>query len=385
VRANNRRSGTRTPAELLAERAELEAKYRAFTTQAQAEDARDEEVFALHSPQELPPELADEARRRAEVQAALAQAQARVDELERAEQAGETLPRRLPITDPQSRIMPNKEGGFAPNYTPTATVDIDSGLMVAADVLGAINEDPFLPAAVDQVQQDFGLAAPPPVMLTDGLMCTGANLAAMEDRGVTMYSPCEVPDPQTNPALRADPTQPVPEGDWERLPLHKTRVKGLSREQLDKAAFVYDAKRDCYWCPLGQPLQHVSTTSERSGTGQRIRSRYQARPEACAACPLRARCLQGQAKARQVNREQYEAHRERHAQRMATVEAQQLYGLRRHAGERPFAVIKQQFGLRRFLLRGLERVRMEWRWAATAFNMLRLMSLLRSRAGPAAT
>lgn len=384
VRSNNRRSGTRTPAELRAEKAELEAKYREFTAQAEAEDARDEEVFGLQAPQELPPALADTQRRRAEVQAALAQVQAAVEELERAENAGEKLPQRLPITDPQSRIMPNKEGGFAPNYTPTATVDIDSGLIVAADVLGVINEDPFLPAAVDQVQQQFGLAAPPPDMLADGLMCTGANLAALEDRGVTMYSPCEIPDPQTNPALRADPTQPVPAADWERLPLHKTRVQGQPREQLDKAAFVYDAQRDCYWCPLGQPLKYLHTTSERNGTGQRIRDRYQAPPEACAACPLRARCLQGKAKARQVNREQYEAHRERHAQRMATAAAQQTYGLRRHAGERPFAVIKHQFGLRRFLLRGLERVRMEWCWAATAFNLLRLMSLLRSRAGPAA-
>ncbi len=48
--------------------------------------------------------------------------------------------------------------------------------------------------------------------------------------------------------------------------------------------------------------------------------------------------------------------------------------------ERPFAVIKQQFGVRQFLLRGLSRVRTEWRWLATAFNLERLPA--RSRAGP---
>ena len=32
-------------------------------------------------------------------------------------------PAQVPTTDPQSRVMPNKEGGFAPNYTPTALTD----------------------------------------------------------------------------------------------------------------------------------------------------------------------------------------------------------------------------------------------------------------------
>ncbi len=50
--------------------------------------------------------------------------------------------------------------------------------------------------------------------------------------------------------------------------------------------------------------------------------------------------------------------------------------------ERPFAVIKQQFGARRFLLRGLANVKTEWQWLATAFNLERLLSFLRRRAGP---
>ena len=77
-----------------------------------------------------------------------------------------------------------------------------------------------------------------------------------------------------------------------------------------------------------------------------------------------------------------EERRESHARFMATDEAKEKYTLRSHAAERPFAVIKHQFGARRFLLRGLEQVRVEWTWLATAFNLTRLMSLIRSRAGP---
>ena len=48
-------------------------------------------------------------------------------------------------------------------------------------------------------------------------------------------------------------------------------------------------------------------------------------------------------------------------------------------------MIKHHFGARRFLLRGLKQVRVEWQWLATAFNLHRLMRLIRGRAGPVAT
>lgn len=371
IRANNRRSGTRTPEELRQERDELTAKFEDWTRQAEAEDARDEELFESRGTHELPAEMRDGQRRREQIDALLAN-------LEQANQEGRAVPKRVPVTDLEARVMPNKDGGHAPNYTPLATVDIASGLIVRADVLNVVNEDAHLVPAIEEVQQQFALTSAPEV-LTDGLNGTGANLAACEERGISLISPCPTPDPN-NPALRVDPTKPVPEADWDRLPVH--RVKGQKQTQLDKSAFVYDAERNCYWCPLGQPLKFAATTSEASGSGRRIRSRYKADVQACVACPLRARCLQGKASARQVNHEQYEVHRQRHAQKMATPEAQATYALRRHPGERPFAMIKQHFGLRRFLLRGLHQVQDEWRWAATAFNLHRLMSLLQCRAGP---
>jgi transposase len=374
VRANNRRSGTRTPEELRRERDELAAKFDDFSRQAQEEDARDEEVFDARATHELPSELRDKQTRLDKLNAVL-------QDLERAKEEGRAVPKRVPVTDLDARVMPNKDGGHAPNYTPLATVDIASGLIVSADVLNVVNEDGHLLPVVEEVQRQFDLATPPAV-LTDGLNGTAANLAGCEARGIVIYSPCDVPDPATNPALRDDPTQPVPESDWGRLPVHKVRVEGKLQEQLDKSAFVYDEARDCYWCPQGQPLEYANTSSEANGSGRRIRKRYKAQEEVCASCPLRSRCLQGQAKARQVNREQYEAQRERHAQHMAKPESQATYGQRRHPGERPFAMIKHHFGMRRFLLRGLERVQAEWHWAATAFNLHRLMSLMRSRAGP---
>ena len=41
--------------------------------------------------------------------------------------------------------------------------------------------------------------------------------------------------------------------------------------------------------------------------------------------------------------------------------------------ETPFGILKSVMGLRQFLLRGLEKVKTEWRWAATAFNIVKLV------------
>jgi len=377
VRASNRRSGTRTAEELRQEQAECEAKFAAYQAQADAEDACDEETFGLQAPHALPAELADAKRRKQQIEAALT-------ELARLKEAGLAPPPRLPITDPQSRVMPNKEGGYAPNYTPTATVDVASGLIVEATVLGVVNEAQHLIPALEAVQEQFGLAQPPAEVLADGLMGTAANLAAAEERGITVYSPCPIPDPAKNPALREDPRQPVPAEQWDRLPTQKVKVGGQPGTQLDKSAFVYDQQQDCYWCPAGKALRYKLTTNETRNGSTRIRRHYQAAPDNCAGCPLRDRCLKGKTKARLIYREHQEAHRERHAQRMATPEAQQRYAQRRHVGERPFAVIKHLFGLRQFLLRGLRSVQAEWHWASTAFNLHCLMSILRSRAGPLA-
>ena len=70
---------------------------------------------------------------------------------------------------------------------------------------------------------------------------------------------------------------------------------------------------------------------------------------------------------------------------MKAEESQAAYARRQHFGETPFAVIKSMFEIRRFLLRGLEGVQQEWRWASTAFNLKKLMShLAKLRAARAA-
>lgn len=374
IRSNNRRSGTRTPEELREAKAELAAKFAELEKKIAAADVRDEEVFGDASPTKLTEELADVQRRRRKLDAALA-------ELERLEQAGQTVPKRLPLTDPQSRVSPNKDGGFAPNYTPLATVDAASGLIVSADVVQHTDEDKHLISAIEDVQRNFGLDAPPPEMLTDGLNGTGENLAQCAARNVAVYSPI-ADGPADNPALREDPTRPVAAEDRGRLPIKTTKTNGKESKTLDKHAFVYDEAADCYRCPEGKKLSPVSTIRETRNGRDRVRRQYKSEAVDCDACPLRGLCLSGSSRRREVRHEQHEPHLARQRERMRTEKAKKKYAQRRHPGERPFAVIKQLFGARQFLTRCLDRVKQEWLWLATAFNLKRLVGLFRSGAAP---
>lgn len=376
IRANNRRRGTRTPEELREMKAELAAKFAELEEKIAAADACEEEAFGDVSPTKLAEDLADAQQRRKKVDAALA-------ELELLEQAGQTIPKRLPMTDPSSRVTPNKEGGFAPNYTPLATVDVASGLIVSADVIGHTDEDKHLIPAIEDVQTSFALETPPAEMLTDGLNGTGENLAQCDARNITVYSP--IPDgPADNPALRADPSVPVAEADRDRLPTNSTKTKGKESKTLDKHAFVFDEENDCYWCPEGKTLSRVSTISETRNGRERVRHQYKSEAADCDACPLRALCLSGHSRRREVRHEEHEPHLAKQRERMRTGQAKDKYAQRRHPGERPFAVIKQHFGARQFLTRGLLRVKQEWLWLTTAFNLKQLVGLFRSGVDPPA-
>ena len=103
IRANNRRSGSRTPKELLEAREEFSKRYDQIQAQLELADKADQERMGSEQRQRLKDELADINQRKNRIDAACT-------ELEKLKKQGECIPDRIPITDPQSRINPNKEG-----------------------------------------------------------------------------------------------------------------------------------------------------------------------------------------------------------------------------------------------------------------------------------
>jgi hypothetical protein len=61
--------------------------------------------------------------------------------------------------------------------------------------------------------------------------------------------------------------------------------------------------------------------------------------------------------------------------RLQTKEGQARYALRKQIPEPVFGIIKSVLGFRQFLLRGLDKVRGEWRLVTMAWNMKRMFAL----------
>ena len=118
-------------------------------------------------------------------------------------------------------------------------------------------------------------------------------------------------------------------------------------------------------------MSHLGQTSEtRKGTQRRlVRQRYRSEAAACAACPLRAKCLRTNGTQRTLTHDQYEEHRRALRERMAAEASSAQMTRRQSEGERPFAVMKQQMSIRQLLLRGHENVKKEWRWMTSSSNM----------------
>ena len=63
------------------------------------------------------------------------------------------------------------------------------------------------------------------------------------------------------------------------------------------------------------------------------------------------------------------------AETMRTEESRRLYRLRKQSVEPVFGIVKQAMGFRQFLLRGLEKVDLEWQLVLCAYNLKRLAML----------
>ena len=144
-----------------------------------------------------------------------------------------------------------------------------------------------------------------------------------------------------------------------------------------RESFTYIEAEDAWRCPSGHVLRLAGF--ERSRGIQR----YSARAADCGACALKARCTTG--KARGLNVSIHEPARKA-AQALAGTTAYVQLQRWRQKIEMLFAHLKQQFGIRRLRLRGLQGAAEEFHLAATVQNLRRLARLIvRGLSGQAGT
>ncbi len=142
---------------------------------------------------------------------------------------------------------------------------------------------------------------------------------------------------------------------------------GQGRPFFGKDEFAYDPGRDLYTCPAGELLVPRMRNVARSLIG------YRAKAGTCDACPLRPECTTSKT-GRQVLRHFDEEYIDRVKAYRGTFPYEKALRKRRVWVEPLFAEAKDWHGMRRFRLRGLQKVNVEALLIAAGQNVKRLLA-----------
>lgn len=304
--------------------------------------AADEQSQGWHgSRRRMPKDLTDAHRLREQVQAALSELDDRAAQRRTCNQGavdaetGEPLGPPVNLADPEAVLMKGRHG-FVVGYNAQAAVDAKAQIIVAAELVASATDNDQQVPMLREIEETTGRLADVTVM--DAGYHSAANLEATQETATDLY----VADPE----LGRGKEQP------EKQPFHKD-------------AFVFHVENDTYCCPEGQTLAFDHVDRDRKHGNREIRI-Y--RCHACGACPHFGICTRDRHGRRIRVRKQDQLLRH-HRDKMRGDTAKALMKQRGGVVEPVFGIMKVHLGLSRFLRRGTEYVRAEWRLLCSAYNL----------------
>lgn len=151
--------------------------------------------------------------------------------------------------------------------------------------------------------------------------------------------------------------------DKEQDKNYQKKHKSFSKENL-----YYNQEEDYYSCPMGQKMSktHQSKKTTEAGYTQYL-THYQA--QNCQGCPLRGQCFKAKGN-RSIERNQdLERHKEKVRELLLSEKGIQKRKQRTADVEPVFAQLKHNHGFRRFSLKGIKKVELEFGLMAIAHNL----------------
>jgi transposase len=323
-------------AEWRKELAKAKEEVRRMLADAEVQDAADDARYGSdRRGDELPEELVDAKERVRKIESLLDQLGDDTEESQR-----------VSLTDPQSRYM-HTQTGSQPAFNAQVVVTRDQIIAHADVTTEPIDTNQLLPA-IAGIERVAG--AKPEKLVADAGYKSGHNLQALEQAGVDGY---------------------LPETEERNIGKLKRNYPDL----YGKEVFTYDKERDCYTCPAGQRLSPKTRLKRKTKYSDSVSTIYAAPRAVCRDCPEMKRCTKNQA-GRTIARDQYDEERQRMRQKLATDEGRAIYGERKCIAEPTIGQLKIVGGMARLLLRGLLGAKIEWKWATTAHNLLKLSRLI---------
>lgn len=233
-------------------------------------------------------------------------------------------------TEPDAKLMRSGREGIVLGYNVQTAVDTDSGLIVHHDVTDRSADTQDLQPMAEGAKE--ALEAESLAVVADAGYSNGEQQAACETQDIKVAVPS------------------------------RRAVNNQSLEFFQKSEFHYDEKRNSFTCPAGEELQYTTYSSKDK---THLYSR-----RGCSSCPLQPKCTK--ADRRWVSRHFHEAAFAASEARLA--ENPGLMGVRMAAVERPFAVLKQIMGFRRFLCRGIDGAKAEMGLGILSYNLARIVN-----------
>lgn len=235
-------------------------------------------------------------------------------------------------SDPESKVMQHSDGHTHLSYKVDTTVDLETGVIVAAGAgFANISDQADFLEHVDAAREvlrerDMDVVT----VVADKGHHSGKNLAGIEERDIIGL----ISSPRVN-----------------------SGAEGFRREN-----FSYDETADALICPRGERLSHQKNRDE-------SHRYYKGRGSACRACPHFGVCTKSKS-GRVVSLSIYEKLIKANRERVHSEAARPLMMIRRQRGEAPFGFFKMFGGLSRFAGRGLEYAAKKTLVAAAGWNLL---------------
>jgi len=260
---------------------------------------------------------------------------AELDKVREGMNKGEQEEARVSYSDPEARIMKGSSSGYQSSYNVQLTTDAKNKVILAADVSNCASDAGELNPGLKQAKNNVG--RDPKQVVIDAGYTTYANVLEMERGSIELYA--SIPNTAARDQKLRE-TQPVV-------------TYGSNR-------FEFQPQKSAT-CPAGKMLKFA-------GRSSKDHEKYQAEESDCRICSQRVECC-GIKKSKLVEINIGYHAMARMKAKMNTEEGQAIYRQRGAVAEFPNAWFKAKFNFRQTYLRGLDKVRMDARWHAIAYNV----------------
>jgi len=244
------------------------------------------------------------------------------------------------FTDPEARFMLSKKGKIELNYNCQLVTD-KNGIIISNDVVQDCDDRHQLLPNIKRVEQDFGQLPEGTIICTDGLYLS-PDIVELDERGYNLFMPTY-------------------------------GMQKNVKNEFDKVNFKYDEENDRYICPEGKILEFL---------GKSKNKKYEYimtyRCKDCPTCPHQKACCKKQ-NYKRITAPPHDKLINQIKEKMQTEEGKEIYKLRMQTVETGFGDIKHNKKFRSFLLRGLEKVKIEWNLVCMASNLVKINNLLKGR------